>query len=130
MALAIAWVSLAAPDSLLKLVAAVAGILLAAIASLFLTRRPLLVSRELAFLGSIALPIYLAHILAGSGMRIVLHKVLGVDFVWLHLVLGMAAGVLLPWAFWSVTKRLGQDWLWALPVRGQLISKSAQRSNS
>lgn len=129
-ALAIAWVSLVAPDGLLKLVAAVAGIFLTAVASLFLARRPLLVSRALAFLGSIALPIYLAHILAGSGMRIVLHKGLGIELVWLHLVLGLVAGVLLPWAFWTISKRLGQGWLWSLPGRGQLTWKLAQRSNS
>jgi fucose 4-O-acetylase-like acetyltransferase len=128
--LAIAWVSLAAPDGLLKLVAAVAGIILTAVASLFLTRRPLLVSRALAFLGSIALPIYLAHILAGSGMRIVLHKGLGVDLVWLHLVLGLVAGVLLPWAFWIVTKRLGQGWLWSLPGRGGLTWSLVHRSKA
>lgn len=129
-ALAIAWVSLAAPEGLPKLTAAVAGILLATVASFFLAQSSLLVSRSLAFLGSIALPIYLAHILAGSGMRIVLHRGLGVDWVWLHLVLGLVAGVLLPWAFWIVTKRLGQGWLWSLPGRGGLTWNLVHRSRA
>lgn len=63
-----------------------------------------------------------------SGMRIVLHKGLGIDLVWLHLALGMAAGVLIPWVFWIVSKRLGQGWLWSLAGRGNLSWKSAQRS--
>ncbi len=124
-ALAIAWVNLSAPEGLMKLTAAVAGILLTAVAALFLARSGLPVARSLAFLGTIALPIYLAHILAGSGMRIVLHKGLGIDLVWLHLVLGLAAGVLLPWAFWRVTKQLGQGWLWSLPGWAWIPRKAA-----
>lgn len=70
----------------------------------------------LAYLGSLALPIYLAHILAGSGTRIVLQRVLHIDNVWVHLTAGVAAAVFLPLSLWVVSNRLGALWLWRSPV--------------
>lgn len=117
-ALAIGWLSLVQQDLLFKMAAAVAGIGLVGLLALVLARHATRVSRWLAGLGAAALPIYLAHILASSGTRIVLHKLLGIDAVWLHLVLGVATGVMLPWALWVLTTRWGRGgWLWALPQR-------------
>lgn len=50
----------------------------------------------LAAIGNASLGIYLMHILAGSGVRIVLHKVLEIDSAAVHLALGTIAGVALP----------------------------------
>jgi uncharacterized membrane protein YcfT len=56
-------------------------------------------------LGELSMPIYLAHILAASGARIVLAKFLHVQDRWIHLVVGMAAGVLLPVALEIISRR-------------------------
>jgi fucose 4-O-acetylase-like acetyltransferase len=115
-AMCIAWVAAASQDLLLRLVFSTVGIGLVGSVSVLLAKYTRKVSRGLAFLGSIALPIYLAHILAGSGVRIVLQKMLGIDAVWLHLLMGVGSGVLLPWALWMLTTRWRTGgWLWALP---------------
>lgn len=115
-ALAIGWLGLVQQNLFFKIAAATVGIGLVGLLSLVLARYAARVSRWLAILGAAALPIYLAHILAGSGARIVLQKLLGVDAVWLHLLLGVGTGVLLPWALWVLTTCWGQGgWLWALP---------------
>jgi hypothetical protein len=36
------------------------------------------------------------HTIFASGVRIVLDRLLGIEVTWLHLLAGMAAGVLLP----------------------------------
>lgn len=59
----------------------------------------------LAFLGQRSLEIFLAHIIAGSGTRVILAQ-LGVDSVVLHLVAGTIAGVLAPLILWW----LGRQW--------------------
>jgi fucose 4-O-acetylase-like acetyltransferase len=115
-ALGIAWVAVVSQELLLRLVFASVGIGLVGTVSALLAKYTRKVSRGLAFLGTIALPIYLAHILAGSGVRIVLQKMLGLDAVWLHLLMGVGSGVLLPWALWMLTTRWRMGgWLWALP---------------
>jgi fucose 4-O-acetylase-like acetyltransferase len=52
--------------------------------------------RWLIYLGASSMTIYLMHILVGSGLRVVLHKFLGVEDVTLHIAAGMALAVLLP----------------------------------
>ncbi|QKJ87385.1 acyltransferase [Paramixta manurensis] len=47
-------------------------------------------------LGELSMMIYLMHILAGSGMRIFLSKILHSSDWWLHLSLGVSAGILIP----------------------------------
>jgi len=49
-----------------------------------------------AYVGSSSMAIYLMHILAGSGARVILNKLLGVDYFILHLLIGTALGVFLP----------------------------------
>jgi fucose 4-O-acetylase-like acetyltransferase len=50
----------------------------------------------LIYLGASSLAIYLMHILVGSGVRVVLHKFLGVEDAALHITIGMTLAVLLP----------------------------------
>ena len=50
----------------------------------------------LAFLGRRSLEIYLMHLIAGSGIRIILHKFLGIDDVTIHLIAGTVFGIILP----------------------------------
>ena len=59
----------------------------------FLTRFP---SRLLAYIGGASMAIYLMHILAGSGVRVILNKLFIVDELIVHIVVGTLAGVILP----------------------------------
>lgn len=49
--------------------------------------------KYLAYIGSSSMAIYLMHIIIGSGFRVVLTKVLGVDNYIVHLLLGLLIGV-------------------------------------
>jgi fucose 4-O-acetylase-like acetyltransferase len=53
----------------------------------------------LRVLGFLSLPIYLAHVFGASGARIILHKVFGIEQVWLHVVAGVSAGMMIPILF-------------------------------
>ncbi|HFD4523492.1 TPA: acyltransferase family protein, partial [Shigella dysenteriae] len=50
----------------------------------------------LCFLGRYSMPIYLMHVLVGSGVRIFMSKILGVYNVGIHLFLGIFLGILMP----------------------------------
>jgi len=63
-------------------------------------------SSVLTAIGSASMTIYLVHILAGSGTRIVLTKLLHFDNVAGHLVLGTLVGVLAPMAVQAVVERI------------------------
>ena len=57
----------------------------------------------LMYLGKISMVIYLVHIIFGSGFRILMHKFLGVDDAYFHMVFGTVFGVLLSVAFYRLT---------------------------
>ncbi|WP_181969856.1 acyltransferase family protein [Paraburkholderia sp. DHOC27] len=59
----------------------------------------------LRVLGLASMPIYLAHILAGSGARIALLHI-HVENVYLHLLVGVACGIAFPLALYFVAGRL------------------------
>ncbi len=66
----------------------------------------------LAALGRASLAIYVMHILAGSGARIVMQKMMGVDAVAVHLVVGTVAGIVVPLLALGLIERLGlRAWL-------------------
>ena len=69
----------------------------------------------LATLGRFSMAIYLVHILAGSGCRVVLQKMLGVTDLSLHLFLGTLAGLLLPILFYQVCMQFKLSFLFAVP---------------
>lgn len=63
--------------------------------------------RWLAAIGTTSMTIYILHILAGSGIRIVMLKLHLPPWPWLYLLIGTAAGVLLPMLAHVVLRRLG-----------------------
>jgi len=63
------------------------------------------VGKVFAYLGLVSMPIYLMHILAGSGTRIVLMR-LQVHSAPFHLVAGIAAGIMVPIAVHAVYQRM------------------------
>ena len=68
-----------------------------------------------AYLGTTSMAIYLMHILAGSGIRVLL-KAVGVDSFLLHTVAGVAGGLLLPLLALAIIQRLQLRYLFAAPI--------------
>jgi len=57
-----------------------------------------LLERSMKVFGCYSMEIFIMHILFASGIRIVLQKFFGIQEFWLHLLIGMLAGLLLPLA--------------------------------
>jgi fucose 4-O-acetylase-like acetyltransferase len=72
--------------------------------------------KYLAYIGSSSMAIYLMHILAGSGSRVILSKVLGVDSVVIHLVVGCIFGLIAPLIALSLMDKVKVKYLLSAPV--------------
>ena len=59
----------------------------------------------LLFIGASSMTIYLAHILAGSGVRVILSSFMGIDSIPVHLVVGTLVGLLGPLLAQIIIKR-------------------------
>lgn len=97
-----------------SLVVAFIGILFSVSLCMLLARRPL---GWVLTLGALSMPIFLMHILAGSGMRVILSKFLGINDDTLHIVAGCLAGVVLPIIAAKILQALGINWLYEAPKR-------------
>lgn len=73
-------------------------------------------ARWLAFIGERSLEVFLAHIIAASGARIVLSR-MGIYDPMVHIVAGMLAGVVLPLFLWWALERLRWPWLFEASSR-------------
>lgn len=71
--------------------------------------------RWLSYIGEHALYIFLMHTIAGSGTRIFLHKVFGVESVPLHLITGTVVGLFLPLLVVHWSHRISLTWLFYPP---------------
>ncbi|NLS12481.1 acyltransferase [Vibrio sp. SM6] len=80
-------------------------------------------------IGIASMEIYLIHILTGSGARVALFK-LGVEQVYVHILIGTAMGILIPMAFKSVCQFFGVKYLYSAPISRlfsrQIETKQAQ----
>lgn len=72
--------------------------------------------RWLAFIGSSSMVIYLTHILAGSGARVVLNQLFGVDYYLTHLIVGCLVSVLAPLVFVILVNRVKIPYLFSAPI--------------
>jgi fucose 4-O-acetylase-like acetyltransferase len=70
----------------------------------------------MAYLGASSMAIYLMHILAGSGTRVIISKGLGVDSLSVHLLLGTLLGTMLPLLALNVIKYFKIPYIFSLPV--------------
>lgn len=100
-------------DSVWALPAAALGILLVCEVALLITRVGTF--GVLRILGLASMPIYLAHILFGSGARIVLMH-LHVDNLYLQLCVGVVCGLALPLMLYFVVARLRMERYFGFPV--------------
>ena len=87
--------------------------------SLLLTRADY---KFFAYIGTSSMAIYLMHILAGSGSRVILSKAFGVESVVTHLVVGCLVGVVLPIVALFLIDKLKLKYLLSAPVSNWVIS--------
>ena len=69
----------------------------------------------LLFIGASSMTIYLMHILAGSGIRVVLGSFMGIDSIAVHLIVGTLIGLVAPLLAQMIIKRYDLYFLLAPP---------------
>jgi fucose 4-O-acetylase-like acetyltransferase len=107
------WLRLMYEDKgLASLVVALVSILAVTSLSLWLARNP---APWVLALGGASMGIYLMHVLAGSGARILLNRLFGVQDAGVHLLIGTLVGVLVPMLTMWVLGRLGVRGLFEAP---------------
>ncbi len=72
--------------------------------------------RWLLYIGASSMAIYLMHILAGSGARVILNKFLTINSTTVHLAIGTLVGVVAPLIAQEVIKRCKLTFLIAPPI--------------
>ncbi len=99
--------------NVVALFAAFVSIVFVASLSIAVSKYP---NRFFAFIGTSSMAIYVMHVLAGSGVRVFLSKILGVDSVFVHLFFGCLAGVLLPLMALKVIDSLKIPYVFSAPI--------------
>lgn len=66
-------------------------------------------------IGELSMVIYLTHILAGSGARIIISKIFHVNNWYAHIFFGTLIGIILPILFYYLTKKMNMQFLFNSP---------------
>jgi fucose 4-O-acetylase-like acetyltransferase len=69
-----------------------------------------------AYVGVSSMAIYLMHVLAGSGVRVILNKVFDIDSLMIHLLLGTLMGMLLPLIALKIINYFKFPYAFSLPI--------------
>lgn len=107
-----------------SLLLALGSVLFIVALSMTLAKRP---HRWLMAIGTSSMAIYLMHILAGSGTRIMLSKLLGIDSAFIHVVVGCLVGIVVPLLALSIIKRLAIPWVFSAPISQWLKPRTKNR---
>jgi fucose 4-O-acetylase-like acetyltransferase len=75
----------------------------------------------LTYIGASSMAIYLMHILAGSGVRVVLMKVFHIESFALHLLVGCMVGVLAPMLAITIIRQLKIPFVFSAPISKFLL---------
>lgn len=70
-------------------------------------------------LGQKTMPIYLAHIMAGSGIRILLDRFFHVHDVLVHAVIGTLTGIFLPLLAYKIAQERGLNFIFEFPAKAR-----------
>jgi fucose 4-O-acetylase-like acetyltransferase len=73
-------------------------------------------NKLLAFIGTSSMAIYLMHILAGSGTRVILIKLIGINSVEINLFVGCIAGIFLPIIALYIINTFKIKYLFSAPI--------------
>lgn len=103
-----------------SLAVAVLGIYLTVVISMWAAAQP---KRWVLLIGTMSMHIYLMHILTGSGVRVILDRVFGVDDPAVHMVLGTLAGVVIPIVAAQILLKMNFGFLFAIPDRLSLAKR-------
>ncbi len=96
----------------IKLTVTLISILFTVNLCMWLAKKP---SKTLVFIGTSSMIIYLAHVLTGSGTRIILQHFFGVTNLYVHLVLGCLMGVFGSILLSKMLSKMGCSFLFAIP---------------
>ena len=88
------------------------GIALITVLSMYLASLNI---KILEMIGTLSMVIYLAHILAGSGSRIFLNKILHLQNWYIHMLTGTLIGVAVPIAIYFIAKKYNINFLFSYP---------------
>lgn len=102
------------PESLIVALTAIVFIVSLA---MNMTRKPI---KWIIHIGTSSMAIYVMHILAASGLRIVLEKCCGIDSIALHTILGTVVGVALPLIAVYIIDRWRLTFFMSLPISKML----------
>ncbi|WP_269518228.1 acyltransferase family protein [Alteromonas sp. BMJM2] len=108
------------------LVLAFISIMFIASLSINLAKKP---NRFITYIGVSSMAIYLMHILAGSGVRVVLNKVFDIDDTTIHIILGCLAGIGLPLVVLEIAKKLHIPYLFSAPLSRIFFRKLRTKAN-
>lgn len=97
------------------LLAALVSILFMVAVSTRLSDKP---NRLMLFIGASSMAIYLMHILAGSGARVLLKALIGTDAYIVHLLVGFAVGMLVPLGAVWVIERYRIPYVFSASISG------------
>lgn len=75
--------------------------------------------KPLETIGTLSMVIYLLHILAGSGSRIVLSKLLHIQNWYIHIIAGTFIGIVAPVVFYFIAKKCNINFLFSYPRKKQ-----------
>ncbi|MBI9099303.1 MAG: acyltransferase [Spirochaetaceae bacterium] len=78
------------------------------------------------FIGSSSLEIYLMHILAGSGLRIILKNYFGIESFIIHLVLGSLFAIFAPLLAIIIIKKLKIPYMFSAPISNVMTFLSSK----
>ncbi len=70
-------------------------------------------------IGEYSMIIFLVHILAGSGSRIILSKVFGISNWYIHIVIGTIVGVVAPVVFYKIATKFKLGFLFSYPIKNR-----------
>lgn len=98
---------------ILSLLLGLISILFIVSLSLCMAKNP---NRMIIHIGTASMAIYLMHILAGSGARVILKSFLSIDSYIIHLSLGFTAALLAPLLALFIIKRLNIPYLFSAPI--------------
>ena len=87
----------------------------------------LMVFNWVRIMGLYSLEIYLTHTIFGSGIRIILSKLLHVNNLTIHLAAGLTASIIIPLAFTLFCNRLGLNFLFRIPSFKSILEKKANQ---
>ena len=96
-----------------SLLLAIFSILFIVSLSGFLSKKP---SSLLVFIGTSSMVIYLMHVLAGSGVRVILANLFGFESFFLHLILGCLVGVIAPIGMLLLINKLKIPYVFSAPI--------------